>query len=146
MAVTLSGTPLFCAIVAVGLLIGWLFVRPRYWRAEPSTLDSSPPLWWFLSEDAWRGFLRSSSATVPLIVLVLLFGSLVMVFGEKSTAAAIFGLAGAVLLIVIYLLAVSITLWNRPRFVVPPALRSHPGSRAQRRTRELREQRQRRER
>lgn len=146
MAVTLSAKPVFGVVVAIGLLCGWLFVRRRYWRADPSTLDSSPPLWWFLSTETWHGYLRGTAATVPLTVLVLLFGSLVSVFGKDSTAAVVFGLTGAAMLIVVVVLVASVTLWNRPRFVVPPALRSHPGTREQRRRREFREQRQRRER
>lgn len=127
-----SATPVLVASVAIGLLIGWLYVRPLYWAADPSTLGSSPPSWWLLSEEAWRGVLRSSPATAPMIALMLLCGAASMAFGEHTTPGAVFALVGAGLLTGAFALAVSVTLWNRPRFVVPPPLRSLPGSRASR--------------
>lgn len=144
LAVTLSPAVVLGMIVVIGLAIAWRVMGPRYWRGDPTTLDSSPPLWWFLSEDAWRGYLRSTPATAPLTVLFGFCGVIAMAFGEGSATGVTFGLIGAALLPLGLALAASVTLWNRPRFVVPPPLRSEPGTRAQRRNRRLREQRRRR--
>jgi hypothetical protein len=118
-------------IVAPGMLLlsayAWTLL-PRLWRHENTALDHRPA-WWPGGLVSWRGFVR----TLPLAVLFCWLLTLFIVLGpfipEQPRDAfgfirpAWYSLPLAIAPLVAIPLWISIYLFNRPRFLVPPHLR-----------------------
>jgi len=115
-------------LVAVGFIAAGAFLAPMAWHPERGRL-SRPPTWWF----GGRGFLR----TLPLSIGYVWFLSAVLLLGPFvpeqprdgfgfirpawfSLPLSVVGLLGLPTWISIYL-------FNRPRFLVPPSMRGDRG-------------------
>ncbi|GAA4912616.1 hypothetical protein ACFPM3_23945 [Streptomyces coeruleoprunus] len=113
----------------------------RLWR-HPEVIDDFSTAFAFLpfGEDVRRGEVRSVLLTVITMwsAAVLFVGGLTLTEAEISTAGA-YVAAGAVLVILLCLLCeLSVILFNRPKFVVPPHMRADLGVLAARRARRRR--------
>jgi hypothetical protein len=136
----------FETVVVFALLafMAWLYVRaaPRLWtgHAGPAA-DERPPAWWPLGAPSWRGGSRAALVTVPSGALLILFGWGFNRTTPGSTAYGVLGTLAAASTLLLIGLTVTITLVNRPRFLVPPHLRAQRGvlqERRERRRRNLR--------
>ena len=102
----------------------------RLWR-HPEVTDDFSSAFAFLpfGDDVRRGEVRSVLLTVVTLwsAALLFAGGLTLGEGEVSTAGA-YVVAGAVVVILLCLLCeVTVILFNRPKFVVPPHMRADPG-------------------
>lgn len=123
---------LFCAVSGAVL---FTLAGRRIWRGESALVPEAPPAWWLLGGGAWKGFTRALPALYPFAVLAFLAGAVQELVGvetrEGDLALAAVGLFAFAALLV-YL---AITLYNRPRFLVPPPDRRKPGLLEERRLR-----------
>ena len=118
--------------------LAYIYVRavPRLWdgRAGASE-DELPPSGWPLGAPSWRGGMRAVVAALPFSFLLILFGWAFNRTRPDSTAFDVLGTLGAASVFLLIGLVASITLINRPRFLVPPHLRSQRGVLQERRER-----------
>jgi len=108
----------------------------KVWWHKTTSLDHRPAWWpaWWLDEQSWRGFVRTiptSCAFCWILAAVVIVGPFVPVqprdwFGFIRPAW--FSLPGAVSPFVAISLWLSVYLFNRPKFVVPPHMRDDPGA------------------
>ncbi len=113
------------------LLFLYVAAGRRVWHGESGLQPGVEPEWWPLSAEAWHGVARSWLATGPFLILAF-GGYLVHLLTGADGAAA---LVTAIGFFGVFAMMASITLFNRPRFLVPPHRRSEPGSRAAHRAR-----------
>lgn len=107
----------------------------KIWRGESALVPEVTPEWWLLGAGAWRGLTRALPAIVPFGVLTFLAMTVQELVGVE-TAEGDLALAAAGLVVFAGLLVyLSITLYNRPRFLVPPPVRRQPGLLEERRRR-----------
>jgi len=110
-----------------------IFIAPRavaIWKgARPS--EEFPPVWWLWSDRAWRGVIRSFTSTyVAFISLTIAAPVSIIARNVEQPLAAVFAwiaLTAMAFLIVAIVCSVTIVLFNRPRFLVAPRLRSDLG-------------------
>jgi hypothetical protein len=114
--------------IAAALYAGFF---PRWWRAlwrRPSPVLLEPFPWWVWGQALWRGYVRTlcfgGAAFAVMLVLVVL-----VIYGAGGRP----GLVVTGLLLVATIAAgglgmTTIVLFNRPRSLVPPYLRSQPGA------------------
>src|SRR5687767_1075040 len=116
--------------VLVGVALCVLAVEPlrRYWRGEGHVLFDAPaPAWFGWGRWAWEGSRRAAPClsvgfAITLAGLVVAELSPWRSLDIAAAVAAVGGIGlGALAL-------VSITLFNRPRLLVPPHLRDYYGS------------------
>jgi hypothetical protein len=123
----------------VGLLLlvpiaGFGLVRMRQiWSGEDLSMQElGTSQWWPLGAALRRGFIRGIAVgvvTCAALVLCLVFvGIAEHTSGSVSSAANSAGIAALLVIVVLILVNASITLFNRPRFAVPPPLRDEPGA------------------
>jgi len=98
----------------------------RSWHGT-GHFDEAPPSWWEWSEGVWRGWVRSIPAVATVGFLFMAFGLAMIAAPEGSGLYVLFGLAATFLLCVSTALFTTITLWNRPKPLVPPGARGVPG-------------------
>jgi fumarate reductase subunit C len=127
-------TGLLVVIVLLGLLVlGSLYLLPKLWRSEADIQKrEATAKWWPFSEAFRAGFVRSIPAAVVACVMLEL--GLIAGFFEKyltddgsrfaGRLTVYFGTAFVVMLLV----DLSVTLFNRPKFIVPPDARDEPGA------------------
>jgi len=109
-----------------GALLGGLaWYLPGIWRHTNRRLDGQPDFWPY-GELAWRGFAR---CIVPVwVVAVLGYGFIVfVVLAGRAAVPDWFAQAFVICAVAILLITVSVFLFNWPKLVVPPSLRSGPG-------------------
>lgn len=127
-------TGLLVAIVLLGLLVlGSLVLMPKLWRSEADIQkEEATAKWWPFSEAFRAGFIRSIPAAVGAL-LMLELGLIAGFFeqyltGDGSRLAnrltVYFGTAFVLMLLV----DLSVTLFNRPKFIVPPDARDERGA------------------
>ncbi|MFB6720573.1 hypothetical protein ACFCV3_10450 [Kribbella sp. NPDC056345] len=126
-------TGLVVVIVLLGLLVlGSLALLPKLWRSQADIQRAEATRAWPFSEAFRAGFLRSIPAAV-LALLMLELGLIAGFFAQYLTGdgsrladrlTVYFGTAFVVMLLV----DLSVTLFNRPKFIVPPDARSEPGA------------------
>lgn len=125
------GVSLLMAL-SVALLV--FRIPQRLWRLTPdSTYARRLRAIWGAGGRGWAIIRSSLAGTVAVIALTLGLALAVV-----SDLLKIPSLVGPVLLLVMVtillgLLHIPIWLWNRPKFLVPPGLRSQPGVLAERR-------------
>jgi len=130
----------FETVVVFGLLafMCFIYVRaaPRLWDGRAGAAeDEPPPGGWPLGAASWRGGMRATLVTLPCSALLILFGWAFNRTSPDSTAYDVLGTLGAASVLLLIGLTASITLVNRPRFLVPPHLRSQRGVLQERRER-----------
>lgn len=113
------------------VLVG-LWIMPKLWRMEADIHKEEATRWWPFGEALRAGFLRS----IPVDVITCLFlelGAIATLF-EKLLTDQASRLAGQLAVIffipalVGLFVTVSVHLFNRPEFVVPPAARDETGA------------------
>jgi hypothetical protein len=115
------------ALFAV-LVAGYLFVIARVWQGRSEYDPSAPPAWWPFSLPLWRGVARAFPVQGACVLLLIGGGIGADLAGKDSSGYDVgmtIGLAG---LLGLFLLALPITFFNRPRFLVPPHQRDEPGA------------------
>jgi hypothetical protein len=118
----------FSLIVFVAMLGLFGLAITRIWQGRSQLDESSPPSWWPFSEALWRGVARALPVQIACVILLIGGGIGADLAGKDSSGYDIgmsIGLAG---LLGIFLLALPITFFNRPRFLVPPHQRDEPGA------------------
>ena len=114
------------AIFAV-VVAGYLFVIARVWQGRSEYDPSAPPAWWPFSLPLWRGVARAFPVQGACVLLLIGGGIGADLAGKESSGYDVgmtIGLAG---LLGLVLLALPITFFNRPRFLVLPHQRDDPG-------------------
>ncbi|WP_432937219.1 hypothetical protein ACQPXM_24630 [Kribbella sp. CA-253562] len=124
---------LVVVIVLLGLLVlVSLALLPKLWRSQADIQREETTKSWPFGEAFRAGFLRSIPAAV-LALLMLELGLIAAFFAEYLTGegsrfadrlTVYFGTAFVVMLLV----DLSVRLFNRPKFIVPPDARSEPGA------------------
>lgn len=122
-------------LIAVGLAIALLGLRaaPRIWDGRAhADLDARTRAFWLWGEGTRRGFVRANFVTVLAAPWIGLAGLSALLWKAPEVRAlqgplAILLVFGVIVLIAFSILLVTITLFNRPRMVVPPALRGELG-------------------
>ena len=115
-------------IVFVGILGLYLVAIKRVWQGRSEIDPSDPPAWWPFSLPLWHGVARAFPVQGACVILLIGGGIGADLAGKDSSGYDIgmsIGLAG---LLGIFLLALPITFFNRPRFLVPPHQRDEPGA------------------
>ena len=123
-------------VVAISLiyltaLMVWAVVRtiPRAWSSPAGTFDRAPS-WWRLSPGLWRGVLRSLLVTtfgLAAGVAGAFLGLIDPLIGRPpGLTLLILALAGGVALG--FGLMLTIILFNWPKLLVPPPMRSQRGT------------------
>lgn len=127
-------TELVVAIVLLGLLVlGCLVLLPKLWRSKADIQRSEATAkWWPFSEALREGFVRSIPAAV-LALLMLELGLIAGFFaqyltGDGSRFAGRLNVYFGTAFVVMLLVDLGVTLFNRPKFIVPPDARSEPGA------------------
>ncbi len=121
------------AILAVFLIIA-VAQLPKYWRGELVDLHhEGTKRWWPFGEAVRRGFIRGLHIGVAAIVALLagIAGTVVSQNAASSTLRDVGSEAADwcfLLFAALIVLDVSVTLFNRPKFVVPPHARNEPGA------------------
>lgn len=105
---------------------------PRYWRGDPRAVDA-PETWGLMTPGMWRGTKRAAMVMLPAVTVMSGLGSVLFSVRPNSPASVLCAEIIAVVMAVGCLLWATIMLFNRPRFVVPPAMRADPGLLAERR-------------
>jgi hypothetical protein len=109
--------------LAVAVVLGlWLYGAPRLWRGETDV--DAVPLAWPLGQVWWRGVIRSFIVWPPFVALALAGGAVAELTSKDDLGMAL-GLIGILVGMALHL---AIVLVNRPKTLVPPALRAQPGA------------------
>jgi hypothetical protein len=120
------------AIVVLAGIVGLYAVAiKRVWQGTSEYDPSDPPAWWPFSLPLWRGVARAFPVQGACAILVIGGGIGADLAGKDSPGYDVgmsIGLAG---LLGLFLLALPITFFNRPRFLVPPHQRDAPGALAE---------------
>jgi len=106
-----------------------LATLPFYWQRRVRTLDKVPS-WWFWGEQLWYGWVRWAPTACIWLFLLSIFVFTIKVTGYSSeeNKSLILGLIGAAVLLSPLLLGVTILLFNWPKQLVFPHLRSQSGA------------------
>lgn len=104
----------------------WLFWIPRWWRNEPAWSydpDRPPPAWPY-GAALWRSGVRTNALAGPVALLLAVLYALDASSAGWTRAAF---LVAAVPFCAVLGLAVTVVLFNRPRWAVVPHMRHQPG-------------------
>jgi hypothetical protein len=121
-------TVIISIVVLVGFTGLYVVAIKRIWEGRSEYDDSRPPGWWPFSLPLWRGVARAFPVQGAGFILLVGGGVGAELAGKGTSGYDIgmsIGLAG---LLGIFLLALPITFFNRPRFFVPPHQRDDPGA------------------
>jgi hypothetical protein len=120
------------AIVVLAGIAGLYAVAiKRVWQGTSEFDPSDPPGWWPFSLPLWRGVSRAFPVQGACAILVIGGGIGADLAGKDSSGYDIGMSVGLVGLLGFFLLALPITFFNRPRFLVPPHQRDEPGALAE---------------
>ena len=94
---------------------------PKIWRHQTTFYDR-PQWWWVWGDALWRAFAR----IVPISIFAMSAATLALLASAVSVPSVATWLA----FVAVFLagLAAAITLFNQPKFLVPPHLRQEPGA------------------
>ena len=120
--------------IVFGLITGGgIFLLPKIWRLEADIQkEEATKRWWPLSEAMRQAFVRSlpvaviTCAMLELASIASLFEKLLT--GEDSRIASRFAVAFGFAAVCMMLVDLSVTLFNRPKFVVAPGARHERGA------------------
>jgi hypothetical protein len=115
-------------VVLAGFLGLYVVAIKRIWEGRSEYDPNDPVAWWPFSDALWRGVARAFPVQGACFLLLVGGGVGADFAGKDSPGYDIgmgIGLAG---LLGIFLLALPITFFNRPRFLVPPHQRDDPGA------------------
>jgi hypothetical protein len=120
------------AIVVLAGIVGLYAVAiKRIWQGTSEYDPSDPPAWWPFSLPLWRGVARAFPVQGACAILVI-GGGIAADLAGKGSPGYDFGMSvGLAGLLGLFLLALPITFFNRPRFLVPPHQRQDPGALAE---------------
>lgn len=116
----------FTGLIVAGVAVAAYGLR-LHWRDRARVFDR-PPAAWPYSEALWKGWVRSLAAQE----LAFTAGVALVLYGMwgpsdkgvgRVVVIAVLAVAGAGVL-----LAITVAYFNRPRFAVPPHLRSQPSA------------------
>lgn len=121
-------------LIIFGLVVGIaLILLPKVWRMEADVQrDEATKKWWPFGEALREGFVRS----LPVGILAALFLELATTaaFFEKlftnsgRVVAGRFALGFAAVFLALLIVDACVTLFNWPKFAVPPAARDETGA------------------
>lgn len=121
-------TPIY--LYAVGCFaVVYLLAARKYWRGEVGDSDDEPPSAWPFSREHWHGVVRTYVAAGPCVLAFVGAGGVNWAFPviePTPLGSLLTGISAGALLLTGALYA-GIILWNRPKALVPPHLRSAPG-------------------
>ena len=124
------------SILGAGLVVFFVVVGsvslPRYWRGDPRAIDA-PETWGLMTPGIWRGTKRAAVVMIPTITVMCGLASVFFSVRYNSPTYTLLVEIAIVVMVVGFSLITTITLFNRPRFLVPPAMRADPGLLAERR-------------
>lgn len=117
-------------VVALALMtLLWLVVAIRAalagWKAVTPPVNA--PAWWPFGQAAWAGQRRGTYVLIPLGGAFIATGWLAFA-ASHGVLSAVPPVAAAVVVLVLVCTMLSITVFNRPRFAVPPSMRSEHGA------------------
>ena len=115
-------------VVFVAILILFGLAITRIWQGRSELDMSSAPSWWPFSKALWRGVTRAFPVQAACVILLIGGGIGADLAGKDSSGYDIGMSIGLLGLLGILLLALPITFFNRPRFLVPPHQRDEPGA------------------
>jgi hypothetical protein len=123
---------MLAAVVGIAFTVAtvgvWAWTAPRHWRGESRLSGDDAPLWFPFSEPVWRGVVRSYVVWAPCIALFM-GGAVVAALSPENSAVYNAGMAAATVgLFGGTAIHLPILFFNRPKFLVPPSLRSEPGA------------------
>src|ERR1700709_1527121 len=118
----------FSIIVFAGILGLYLVAIKRVWQGRSEIDSSNPPAWWPFSLPVWRGVARAFPIQGACVILLIGGGIGADLAGKDSSGSPIGRTIALAALLGILLLALPITFFNRPRFLVPPHQRDEPGA------------------
>jgi hypothetical protein len=110
-------------VAALGLAIPGVLSIPAHWRAEHTFWQEETPIWWVWGDWSWRGWIRAGPTMVAGAALLSVCLPFMMAFPPRSTGQAVAAGIGLGGLGVALLLSATITLFARPRALIPPHLR-----------------------
>lgn len=111
---------------------GLVWATPRYWRGEaylPS--QERAPAFWPLNLVLWKGAVRSMPISPAYGLLISVIFGIPAAIGYHepvTTAWRVYGIVALSCFAVGTTLMISIVLFNRPKGLVPPNMRSQPGA------------------
>jgi hypothetical protein len=125
---------LLVVIVLLGLLVlGCLYLLPKLWRSKADIQrEEATKKWWPFSEAFREGFVRSIPAAI-FACLLLELGLIASFFqdyltGDGSRFAGRLTVYFGTGFVLMMLVDLSVTLFNRPKFIVPPDARGERGA------------------
>ncbi len=126
-----TNSVLGAALVVFMVVVGSVSL-PRYWRGDPRAIDA-PETWGLMTPGMWRGTKRSMLVMAPTITVIFGLASVFFSLRTNSPTYTVLVEIGVIVMVVGFSLWATITLFNRPRFLVPPVMRADPGLLAERR-------------
>lgn len=114
------------ALICVALLPAWAVIVGPVWHDRRPDLRSEPPGLWPFGGPLWRAGIRLIPVGGPAIFVALPVAVLQKSQADGLVADAALGMFGF-LAVVALLLLISIILFNSPKRLVAPHLRSQPG-------------------
>lgn len=115
-------------VVFAAILVLFGLASTRVWQGRSELNAGSPPSWWPFSDALWRGVIRAFPVQAACFTLLVGGGIGADLAGKDSQGYDVGMSIGLVGLLGILLLALPITFFNRPRFLVPPHQRDEPGA------------------
>jgi hypothetical protein len=118
----------FAIVVFAGIVGLYALAIKRIWQGTSELDDSDPAPWWPFSDALWRGTARASPVLGACAILVIGGGIAGDLAGKDTPGYDVAMSVGLVGLLGLFLFALPITFFNRPRFLVPPHQRDDPGA------------------
>ncbi|MFG3582280.1 hypothetical protein [Micromonospora chersina] len=121
------------ALFLAPICLGALWQLPKIWRMKADIQrPAATTTWWPFSEALRESFLRG--LPVGILGCTALTASIALTAVSEATHGSTSRVAAAVawnaflVFVALMLVDLSVTLFNRPKFVVPPATRDEPGA------------------
>jgi hypothetical protein len=118
-------------VIFAVLVVGYFFVIARVWQGRSEIDPTRPPPWWPFGEPLWRGAARAFPVQGACVLVLIGAGITADLIGKDGSGYDLAMAVGVIGLLGIFLLALPITFFNRPRFLVPPHQRDEPGALAE---------------
>ena len=119
---------IFSIAIFVICVLGYFYAVGKVWRGESEFDRDNPAPFWPFSAALWRGGGRALPVQGASVLLLLGAGITSDLIGSGSRyydAVMAIGLLGV---LGTFLLAFPIMYYNRPKLLVPPVWRDHPGA------------------